>query len=416
MGVVPTGQFSLRAGTDRLDLTIAGVLFGQYRVAFDRRLGIFERDGRTVCALDQITAIDVQATATGPGSSYSSMLVVAHQGGVEHLYVNEDKETVAELAAKTAELLGLQVTFREQPFERQVREAPGSALPSADQPWTSPLRLLRPIAGALSAWGAFVRGIVGLGLLVMGGQALQAGAPQGGAPIIGGILVLMGLFLLVGAALQATRSVRRGNPGLDPTGVSSSAGAAQAARSAPAGASHGSTGLFELVGRTRLVIASIAVVIASGIMVVMVTTEVEGNAAIGFLVGLGFAGVSGFVAWQAIGNLRIWRAIQASPVPVEAVVQEVRSVSSKPPRYALDYRYQDSAGGQHLGRSFPLSSAEAGHWRPFDVAAIIFNRHRPEQSMLASLRPIRRATREEGRPDGDPTAPSRRPATGSAEE
>ena len=132
-------------------------------------------------------------------------------------------------------------------------------------------------------------------------------------------------------------------------------------------------GLFELIGRTKLVIAVIAAVIASGMMVVMVTTEVQGNVAIGLLIALGFAGVSVFVAWQAIRDIRIWRAVQASPVPVDAVVQEIRSVSSRPPRYALEYRYQDSTGGEHVGRSFPLSSAEAGHWRPFDVAQIIFN-------------------------------------------
>ena len=235
-----------------------------------------------------------------------------------------------------------------------------------------------------------MRGLVGLGLLVMAALALQSGGPQSGAPIIGAILGLMGLYLLVSAVLQAVRSVRRGDPDLDPVGTSSSAAAAQAGRSAPAGASHASMGLFELVGRTKLVIAVIAAVIASGMMVVMVTTEVQGNVAIGLLIALGFAGVSVFVAWQAIRDIRIWRAVQASPVPVDAVVQEIRSVSSKPPRYALEYRYQDSTGREHVGRSFPLSSAEAGHWRPFDVAQIIFNSHRPEQSMLAHLRPSRR--------------------------
>ena len=120
------------------------------------------------------------------------------------------------------------MTNREQPFQRQAGDAIGGAPPSADQPWTSPLRLPRPISIALSAWSAFVRGLVGLGLLVMAALALQSGGPQSGAPIIGAILGLMGLYLLVSAVLQAVRSVRRGDPGLDPVGTSSPAAAAQA--------------------------------------------------------------------------------------------------------------------------------------------------------------------------------------------
>ena len=395
MGVVPSGQVTLHEGTDRLGLTVAGEASKQHRFAFDRRLGTFERDGRTVCALGQIGGVDVEATAVEPGLPFTFMLVITHRGGGEHLYVSENKQVVAELAARLARFLGVRVTDREQPAQRQIHEATGDAPPSADHPWGSPLLLPKPIAVALSAWQALVRGMVGLGLFVMGGLALQTGSAQGGAAIIGGVLGLTGLYLLVGAVLQVMRSAKPGTPGLDPVGASASAGAARSARSAPAGASPGSMGLIELVGRTKLMIALVAAVVAGGIMLLMITTEVQDNAAVGFLVGLGFAGVSAFVAWRAIRDVRIWRAIQASPVSVEAVVQEIRSVSSKPPRYALEYRYHDSAGRQHVGRSFPLTPAEAGLWRPFDVAAIIFNRHRPEQSMLADLHPLRRPTHGE---------------------
>ena len=105
MGVVPTGQVSLREDADRLELTVAGVMVGQHRFAFDRRLGVFERDGRKVCALSQIGGVDVLATATGPGG-FSFMLVIVHVGGSETLYLSDDKAAVVELAASIARFLG----------------------------------------------------------------------------------------------------------------------------------------------------------------------------------------------------------------------------------------------------------------------------------------------------------------------
>lgn len=273
-------------------------------------------------------------------------------------------------------------------------------------------RLELTVAGAISLWRALGQALAGMMLICMCGLVLLSAPSQGGMQVIGGALGVLGLVLLGHAAFRATRTVQSGAFSSDAAGATPFDEARDATRFAPAtGTTHGSMGVFALVRRTDLAFGLVFFAIGAGVMVLMVRVAVEGSVPAALLVGLLFAAVGGFLVWQSVKKIVTWRAIQASPVSAEAIVQEIRSVSSKPLRYALEYRYQDAAGGHHLGLSFPLTPSEAGPWRRFDVAAILVNRDRPEQSMLAELRPIRRSTREERSPDGDPKG-SEPPARG----
>ena len=412
MGVVPSGQFSLHEGDDRLELTVAGVVFGRYQIVFDRRLGVLQRDGRMVCALRQIGGVEVQATGLTHGR-VTFMLVVAHPGGSEHLYATESKETIVELAARIAAFVGVQVTQREQPFQRQVREAIDEVLPSVTRGTGSPVRLPKPIAGAISLWHSLGMALAGMMLLFMCGLVLLTAPRQDLLLAIGGLMGVMGLVLLGIAAFRATRTVQSGAFSPESANAASLDEAAEAARFAPpTGTPPDSPGLFSLMRRTDLAFGLVFFAIGAGVAVLTVRMAVEGGAPAPFLIGLLFAGVGGFMIWQSIDKLGTWRAIQASPLAVEAVVQQIRQVNRRPPRYALDYQYQDPTGVLHTGQSFSLTPEEADPWRRLDVAAIVVNRDHPEQSMLAQLRPIRRSTRDERYPEGDPKAPSRWPGAG----
>ena len=359
MGVVPSGQFSLHVEGDRLQLTIAGVLFGQYRFAFDRHLGVFERDDRTVCALAQITGVELQSTAMGPGLPYTFMLVVAHPDGVEHLYTNENKEAVAELAARIAEHIGVQVTHREQPFQRQAREAIDRILPPGALDTASPVRLPKPVQGAITLWGALGQALAGMMLIFMCGLVLLSAPPQGFLLMIGGVLGVLGLVLLGHAVFRATRTVQSGAFSPDPAGVAPSTDAEEAARFAPAtGTSQGTMGLYSLMRRTDLALGVIFLAIGAGVAAAMIPSTIHGGATAPFLVGLLFAAVGGFLTWQSVQKISVWRAIQASPLAVEAVVHEIRQVNRRPPRYALDYRYQ--APGWYVSRRPELLAAARG--------------------------------------------------------
>jgi hypothetical protein len=125
MRPVPQGAFDLRVEADRVELSFPGTFLGPTRFVFDRTRNLFERNGNAVWPLDRVASVEVQATWMGPSAYHFMLAIGSADGRTEHLYVDPRKPEVTRVAEAIARLVGLEVTFREQPFQRQLRERLG---------------------------------------------------------------------------------------------------------------------------------------------------------------------------------------------------------------------------------------------------------------------------------------------------
>jgi hypothetical protein len=199
MRPVPQGEFDLRAEADRVELAFPGTFLGPTRFVFDRTRNVFERNGKAVWALDHVTSVEVQATWMGP-SSYQFMLVVGSiDGRTEHLYVDPRKSEVTRVAEAIAGLIGLEVTSREQPFQRQLRQllgvgGPRGSMGAGNVPDA-------PAAGLtitkLITWLPFM--VVALAVLFIGSMSFIGTLATGGSVGSGlGSVLVPAIFVVVG--------------------------------------------------------------------------------------------------------------------------------------------------------------------------------------------------------------------------
>ena len=202
MGPVPQGEFDLRAEANRVELAFPGTFLGPTRFVFDRSRNVFERNCNAVWPLDRVASVEVQATWMGPSTYHFMLAVGSADAQTEYLYVDPRKPEVTRVAEAIAGLIGLEVTFREQPFQRQVRQLLGVGEPKGSGrvghvPAT-------PDAGLtimkLVRWLPFV--VVALAILFFGLVSFTATLASGGsvASALGSLLVpaivVVGLFNL----------------------------------------------------------------------------------------------------------------------------------------------------------------------------------------------------------------------------
>ncbi len=205
--MVPQGPFDLRVEPGRVEITLDHSLMGPGRFVFDQAGNMVGRDAEAIFPLDQVTGVEVQATWMGPGQPHAFLGVVLAAGNrTTYVCLHTDKQRVAEAMEAIGALVGLPVRYREQPFQRQVRELLGGAGGQTGV-LEQGARAMRGCA--LVAQLLFLAFFMAAGAVVFG-VSLAVG---GGTPFT---LAIGALFFVVPASMMAAtiwRLVRRARRG-----------------------------------------------------------------------------------------------------------------------------------------------------------------------------------------------------------
>jgi len=102
-----------------------------------------------------------------------------------------------------------------------------------------------------------------------------------------------------------------------------------------------------------------------------------------------------WMVWNASKGSREvmkWRRVMAIGTPAQGAVTGVNEVDERwsrwtwKPGWVVSYRYPDSGGKVHTGKSGMLSRRQARRWKKGEACVVLFNPQRPEESVWIGKR------------------------------
>jgi uncharacterized membrane protein YwzB len=426
MDLLSPGPFDLRVGPERVEITLPDSLLGPGRFVFDRARNVVERDAEAIFRLDEIRGVEVHGTWAGTNEAYQFRVAVVTEGNrSRYVCSHSDKTKVSGAAEAIAQLAGVQVAYREQPFQRQARRLLGMGTGSES---------LKGVRTAVPGCGAAIQIVValiffGAGLFFLRSFASRADV---GLPVL--LVALAFVLIPVFTIASLIRTLKRGRRHILPLldGVPTSLpGTATPLASTPAESSP--LGLRALLGRVPMLIFGVVfgaiglvplVIVLSTIAALLISGSGANRAFadvawVAVIVPLVFTAIGGGFTWWSLRSVLLWRRLLREGTATEGTVLEIVVTGvriNRRPRLQIRYEYRDQLGSTFEGKSHLMSPEDASQRRPGDVGEIRFDPRQPELSMWVGTYRIRRGSADAAE-DDRPREPSvwRRAATVAAE-